>query len=135
MNMGDFHYLDIQTNSLPLFRAAYDRVLASPQQAELYRRVPFVYIWDDHDYGGNNSNRKAASRQAARLAYDEYVPHYPLAAGADDVPIYQSFAVGRAEFILVELPSECLDMRAKDSPPKHCIERDQTASVDAESPP
>ena len=32
MHLGDFQYLDIRTNNRALFRAAYDSVLASPQQ-------------------------------------------------------------------------------------------------------
>ena len=76
--MGDFHYLDIQTNSRALFRAAYDSVLASPEQSDLYRHVPIVYMWDDHDFGGNNSNRRSPSHEAARLTYEEVTfPHYP----------------------------------------------------------
>ncbi len=106
MNTGDFHYLNITNNDVSKFRAAYDRVLSSPQQADLYRNVPFVYIWDDHDFGGNNSNRRATSHEAVRLTYDEYVPHYPLAAGTGDAPIYQTFAVGRVKFILTDLRSE-----------------------------
>ena len=106
MNMGDFHYLNITTNLRSRFRAAYDAVLASPQQADLYRNVPFVYIWDDHDFGGNGSSKTAPSRPAARLTYQEYVPHYPLGAGSGDIPIYQSFNVGRVKFILTDLRSE-----------------------------
>jgi len=106
MNIGDFHYLNITTNSRTRFRAAYDLVLSSPEQSDLYRHIPFVYIWDDHDFGGNNSNRRASSHEAARLTYEEYVPHYPLASGNGDVPIYQSFTVGRAKFILTDLRSE-----------------------------
>ena len=106
MNVGDFHYLNITNDSRQEFRAAYDRVLGSPRQGHLYRYVPFVYMWDDHDYGGNNSGRMAASRAAARLSYQEYMAHYPLAAGKGDVPIYQAFTVGRARFILTDLRSE-----------------------------
>ena len=120
MNMGDFHYLNIQTNDRARFRAAYDAVLASPQQAELYRHVPFVYVWDDHDFGGNNSNRKASSHEAARLTYDEYVPHYPLPLAYSGVqrPICQSFSVGRVKFILTELRSERDDVKKKDNAAK-----------------
>ena len=118
LNMGDFHYLNIQTNDRSRFRAAYDAVLASPQQSDLYRQVPFVYIWDDHDFGGNNSNRKASSHEAARLTYDEYVPHYPLAAGTVDAAIYQSFQVGRVKFILTDLRSERDSVTNKDDASK-----------------
>lgn len=106
MNVGDFHYLDITNREIDRFRAAYDWVLSSPQQSDLYRSTAFVYMWDDHDFGGNNSNRRASSHQAARAAYDEYVPHYPLIAGGGDQPIYQTFTVGRAKFILTDLRSE-----------------------------
>jgi len=118
MNMGDFHYLNIATNVRSKFRAAYDSVLASPQQAELYRHVPFVYVWDDHDFGGNGSGRRAPSREAARLTYQEYVPHYPLGAGAGDVPIYHSFSVGRVKFILTDLRSERDSVTNKDDAAK-----------------
>jgi prolyl oligopeptidase len=121
MNTGDFHYLDIQTNSRPRFRDAYDTVLASPQQAELFRHIPFVYLWDDHDYGGNNSNRKATVHEAASLTYDEYVPHYPLPlafTGRGGGPICQSFSVGRVKFILTDLRSARDDIRKKDDAAK-----------------
>jgi phosphodiesterase/alkaline phosphatase D-like protein/dienelactone hydrolase len=123
MNMGDFHYLNIQTNDRARFRDAYETVLASPQQAQLYREVPFVYIWDDHDFGGNNSNRKASSHDAARGTYDEFVPHYPLPLAFEKGggPICQSFSVGRVKFILTELRSERDDVRKKDDARKSIL--------------
>jgi prolyl oligopeptidase len=130
MNMGDFHYQNIQTNDRSRFRAAYDAVLASPQQADLYRHVPFVYIWDDHDFGGNNSNRRASSHEAARLTYDEYVPHYPLplAFGRDEEgPICQTFAVGRVKFILTDLRSERDSVTNKDNAAKSLMGAKQKA--------
>ena len=121
MNMGDFHYLDINSDRPALFRAAYDTVLASPQQADLYRAVPFVYMWDDHDYGGNNATRKAKSHQAARKTYDEYVPHYPFADPLLAAPISQSFTVGRVKFILTDLRSDRDDPNDKDDARKSML--------------
>ena len=121
MNMGDFHYLNISTNSRPRYRAAYDLVLSSPQQAELYRNIPFVYMWDDHDFGGNDSNKKAKSHEAARYTYQEYVPHYPLAFGGGDIPISQSFNVGRVKFIIPDLRSERDEAKKKDGPEKSML--------------
>jgi prolyl oligopeptidase len=114
MNMGDLHYSDIKTNRPSLFRAAYDAVLASPQQGDLYRAVPFVYMWDDHDYGGNNANKKSTTHKAARDTYDEYVPHYPFANAHEEAPIYYSFVVGRVKFILTDLRSDRDDPKDKD---------------------
>jgi phosphodiesterase/alkaline phosphatase D-like protein len=106
LHMGDFHYEDIKNNDPAKFRWAYEAVFASTPQARLYREIPIAYIWDDHDFGGNNSDSTAASRPAARATYQEYVPHYPLAAGCCDVPIYQSFEAGRVYFILTDERSE-----------------------------
>jgi prolyl oligopeptidase len=114
MNIGDFHYLDIATNDVRRYRAAYDQVLASPQQSELYRHVAFDYVWDDHDSGGNNSNRKAGSHEAARAAYEEWVPHYPLAASPGPAPIYHSFSVGRVKFIVTDLRYDKDEQKKKD---------------------
>lgn len=127
MNIGDFHYLNIQSDSPEKFYAAYDQVLSSPLQADLYRNVPFVYIWDDHDYGGNNSSRTAGSHSAARLVYQDYVPHYQLAAGRGDVPIHQAFSVGRVRFILTDLRSERTPDSAKDTPEKTMMGAPQKA--------
>jgi len=115
MNMGDFHYLDIKTNSRARFRAAYDTVLASPQQSELYRQIPFVYMWDDHDFAGNNSDRNSKAQEASRLTYEEYVPHYPLAFQQEKLAICQSFAVGRVKFILTDLRSQRDEPKKKDN--------------------
>lgn len=106
IHTGDLHYRDIGVNDRNLFQAAFETVLASPTQSALYRSTPLVYIWDDHDYGPNDSTFLSRSRPAARLTYQEYVPHYPLAAGSGDVPIYHAFSVGRVRFIITDLRSE-----------------------------
>jgi phosphodiesterase/alkaline phosphatase D-like protein len=121
MNMGDFHYEDIKSNSPALFRAAYDKVLASPQQADLYRTIPLVYMWDDHDYGGNNASRKSTTHKAARNTYDEYVPHYPFADSHEEAPITQSFVVGRVKFIITDLRSDRDDPKDKDDEKKSIL--------------
>jgi alkaline phosphatase D len=114
MNIGDLHYENIAQNDRSVFRAAYETVLSSPTQADLYRHVPFAYMWDDHDYGPNDGDRTAPGREAARLTYQEYVPHYPLVAGRGNVPVYQAFTVGRARFILTDLRSERDSAKQKD---------------------
>jgi alkaline phosphatase D len=62
-------------------------------------------MWDDHDFGGNASDARNDVHEAARLTYQEYVPHYPLAAGSGNVPIHHAFTVGRVRFILTDLRS------------------------------
>jgi phosphodiesterase/alkaline phosphatase D-like protein len=118
MNIGDLHYLDIRENDRDRFRAGYDLVLSSRTQSTLYRYIPFVYMWDDHDFGGNNSSAAANVHEAARLTYQEYVPHYPLVAGSGNVPIHHAFTVGRVRFILTDLRSERTPITATDDASK-----------------
>jgi len=100
---GDFHYEDIAVNDPELFKQAYQDNFDSPKWDALLKQMPIAYIWDDHDYGPNNSDKTSPSREAARLAYREWVPHYET---PNKGPIYQSFDVGRATIILLDLRSE-----------------------------
>lgn len=106
LHTGDMHYADIGVNDVALFREAWETVLDSPRQAALYRSTALAYMWDDHDYGRNNSDRTAPGREAARLTYQLYVPHYPLPAGDGNIPIYQAFTVGRVRILLTDTRSE-----------------------------
>lgn len=121
LNTGDFHYENIRTNALVRFRMAYDEVLLSRPQAILYRSLPLVYVWDDHDFAGNNSDKRAPSYLAARHVYEEYVPHYEMPAGQGAVPIYQSFTAGRVKFILTDLRSERDAVKTPASPRKSML--------------
>ncbi len=117
-HLGDFHYENIAVNDRDVFRQAYEAVLGSPRQSDLYRTIPLVYMWDDHDFGPNNSDSTAPGRQAARLTYQEYAPHYPLMAGSGDVAIYQAFSVGRVRFIVCDSRSARSPWQAADTPDK-----------------
>ncbi len=102
LHMGDMHYNNIGVNNRDVFRQAYNSVLSSPTQSGLYRDVPIVYMWDDHDFGPNNSDSTAPGRWAARMTYQEYLPHYPFVEGSGDVAIYHAFSVGRVRFIVCD---------------------------------
>ncbi len=115
LHTGDFHYEDIDVDAPAPFRAAFRNVHASPEQSALYRSTPIAYVWDDHDYGPNNSSRRAPGQDAAQQVYREYVPHYPLATGSGTHPIYQAFTVGRVRFLVTDLRSARTDNEAPDS--------------------
>jgi alkaline phosphatase D len=113
LHLGDMHYQNIAVNDVAVFRAAFQNVWSQPNQRALYLTCPIEYIWDDHDYGPNNSDSTAPGRLAARLTYQECVPHYDLAAGSGNIAIYRSFAVGRAFFIV----TDCRSARSPDATP------------------
>lgn len=99
IHLGDLHYENISVNDQDVFHQAYDKVLKSPRQATLYREIPTIYVWDDHDYGPNNSDGTSITKPAAAAAYRSRVPHYPL---EESTSIYHSFDVGRVRFIVTD---------------------------------
>lgn len=105
LNCGDLHYSNIATNTPSAFYNAYTTVFSTGTRRDCFARMPFAYVWDDHDYGPDNTDKYSVSRPAARAAYRQAVPHYQLPAG-DDAAIYYAFQVGRAYFIVTDLRSE-----------------------------
>ncbi len=118
LHMGDFHYEDVASRRRAPYRRAYSASLAAPRQSRFYRSTPVAYVWDDHDFGGNNADARSPGRRAVRLVYQEMVPHYPLPAGSGDVPIQQSFSIGRLRFVLSDLRSERSPVASPDGPGK-----------------
>lgn len=100
---GDFHYGDIPDDDRARYDEVIDLTLRQTAQAALYRSIPIAYVWDDHDYGVNDSNFYSASRVAAMEAYRANVPSYPLAGELSAV--FQSFDVGRVRFLITDARS------------------------------
>jgi len=123
LHLGDMHYENIDAADPEVYREAWRGVLRSRSQSALYRSTPIAYTWDDHDFGPNNSDRLSPGRSAARQAYREMIPHYPLAAGAGDAPIHQAFSIGRVRFILTDLRSSRTPVRSWQQNPSMMGER------------
>lgn len=108
-HLGDIHYRNITVNDPALYRAAYDDnhnyalgFNPAARQGQFLRGQAITYVWDDHDFGPNNSDRTNPGRPAAQQVYRECVPHYPL---ADPAGIYQSWQVGRVLYIASDVRS------------------------------
>ena len=113
LHMGDLHYYNITGPArlvepvAGLFRRGLDRVLSQERQALFYRRTPLAYVWDDHDYGTDNSDGSSPTRDAVRRYYDSDLPHYPLPLAPNaDGPIAQVFDIGRVRFLMTDDRSE-----------------------------
>ncbi|MDX2692965.1 alkaline phosphatase D family protein [Streptomyces ipomoeae] len=108
-HLGDLHYKNIATNDPSLYRLAFFEnmnygafVNPAARQSEFFRSIASTYVWDDHDFGPNNSDRTSAGRPAAQQVYREWVPHYTL---PDAAGIHQSWRVGRILFIASDVRS------------------------------
>ena len=111
--LGDFHYGNIHKDCENEFLAHYNAALGSKKQSKLYKSTPIAYMWDDHDYGPNNSSGlskneygEIACQSVARQTYKNYVPHYPLSFNGNDQVISQTFKIGRVKYILTDHRSE-----------------------------
>ncbi|MDQ3624987.1 MAG: hypothetical protein M3463_21320, partial [Verrucomicrobiota bacterium] len=79
LHTGDFYYSKIKHNDAAMFRMAFHTHLRAPQLSAMLCSVPLLYMWDDHDFGRNDSNRATPTREAALEAYRKIVPHFPFA--------------------------------------------------------
>jgi len=99
---GDAHYGDIARDDAGSLLEVWQRTLTAPAQQALYQRVPVAYVWDDHDYGGNDADASSPARTMAQRVYRDLVPHPPLERPDD---IGQSFVIGRLRFVLTDTRS------------------------------
>ncbi|TVS10295.1 MAG: hypothetical protein EA424_25640, partial [Planctomycetaceae bacterium] len=127
IHTGDLHYEDIRQNEPERYRQAFSKVLASPRQNQFFRSMGVIYMWDDHDYGPNNSDARSPSRPAALASYRQVVPHYPLFAVGSDKPVGQAFTVGRVRFLMPDLRSAKMHNDLDDGPEKTMMGAEQLA--------
>ena len=112
IHMGDLHYrndlpfLGLKEAHLDDYRDNYDLVMDRARQRNLYQNIPLAYIWDDHDYGTNDSDGYYPLKHLASQVYRERVPCYPLVESLDTTKgkgaIYQFFIIGRVRFIMTD---------------------------------
>jgi alkaline phosphatase D len=124
-HLGDLHYENVHKANTIIYRKAYAEALNARRQADLYRNIPIVYTWDDHDFDNNDANMNAPGRKTARLAYQQCVPHYQLVEGKGDVAIYHAFTVGRVRFLISDTRSERTPKDEDDDEGKSMLGRKQ----------
>jgi alkaline phosphatase D len=108
VQLGDWGYPDQLISGYPTapgtIRESYGLRLDTNYSfaRRILSRMGIAYIWDDHDFGGNNSNGTMAAPLKGELlaAYDRYLPHYPLANPENG--LWHSFMVGNVEFFMID---------------------------------
>ena len=105
LNTGDLHYDNIDSPDIGRFRNSSQKAFLRRDMSQMGKRFPFVYIWDDHDYGPSNSDGTAPGRLESGRAYRECIPHYPLPASEPNGTIYQAFTANNTRFVMTDLRS------------------------------
>lgn len=117
LHLGDLHYHNFTTPDTAQYITAYDEALAAGP-GKVFRQFATHYVYDDHDYGPNDSDGDFVGRDNAVLAYRQRVPHPTLAESGDTDPVYHSFTVGRCIFIMTDLRSEASNSSVTDNSSK-----------------
>lgn len=133
IHMGDLHYYDLGSGShgisgggsLSNYRHAHSDVLLQSNQHDLYRNLPIVYMYDDHDWGPNNSDGTIPGRANSLQAYRERIPSYPLALPGTAQANYHSFQIGRVLFAVLDTRANADPNSESDSPAKTLLGDDQ----------
>jgi hypothetical protein len=127
---GDMHYANIGRADPALFRSVIDLQLSRPGPSTLLRSTPVAYVWDDHDFGGNNADGTSPTRDTAQEVYREVVPHYPLASAGGSIE--QAFDLGRARVIVTDGRSHRSPATAPDDVDKTMLGDAQQAWLEQE---
>jgi alkaline phosphatase D len=109
---GDFDHRDpgrditdlslIQERTRNMYKENFDRNIPRRRDFVDYiqRRGATAHLWDDHDYGYNDSDGNYIGKYVALQTYDEYWPSYSRPASEEG--IYHSWNWGHAQFILLD---------------------------------
>jgi len=119
--LGDNIYGD--TRDMAVLRAKYGKLAAKPGFKKLRASVPIAAVWDDHDYGEDDSGADYPMRAESKAAFLEFwqEPANSPRRGRDG--IYTSYMLGpegrRVQLILPDLrtnrtPITKLDLGGKD---------------------
>jgi alkaline phosphatase D len=100
--LGDNLYLrEVDWSSESGIWYRYQRNRRTPDLQKLFASMPHWAIWDDHDYGPDNSNRSFEMKETTLAAFNAYWGN--STAGEPGNPgIYTKFFRGDAAFILLD---------------------------------
>lgn len=101
--LGDTPYTDYNNTFYGPYQDAYKAWFGAAYVKNMLANIPYQYVWDDHDFCGNDSDSSAQGKPYVQSVYRQHIPHYPLEVSDS---IYHAFTVGRVRFIVTDLRSE-----------------------------
>ena len=99
LTLGDTHYADTTDPAIQLDH--HVRYRREPFHATVLRNIPTYSIWDDHDYGPNNSDGTAEGKERSLAGWKQFWMN--PGAGTEEVPgAFYRFTRGEVEFFAVD---------------------------------
>lgn len=96
--LGDTPY--INSSDLRVNRDRHREFLQMPTLAALGRDTPIWGTWDDHDFGGNDTDGNVPNKEVIRQVFTEYRAHRHFGDGREG--IYTRFRRGPIEVFLLD---------------------------------
>jgi len=125
IHMGDLHYRDWgATTTAADILAQYWTSFGSAAMAPTMAAIPLNYAWDNHDWGGDTSDRTAPAGDLVAAGYRRAIPSYPLPA-SDRRGCYHSWVIGRVRFIQLDVRSFREPQADPDGPGKSMLGAEQ----------
>jgi alkaline phosphatase D len=99
--LGDNHYGD--STDLERQRLYYTAHRQLAGFREITAKSPIYAIWDDHDFGPNNSDSTAVGKEQSRQAFYEYWANPARASEKEDPAIYHAFERSGVGFFMLDV--------------------------------
>lgn len=118
--LGDNTYFTVQAREWEdptLMEQRWSRARAMPNLQSLLAHTPHYAIWDDHDYGPNDSDRNYVLRDVAKNLFESYWPN-PASGLSEQDGIFFKFTFGRVEFFMLDTRYERSPNDAPNGPGK-----------------
>lgn len=127
IHMGDINYMDPDgTDTVATVLAQHRTSIGSASMGPLLARVGLTYAWDNHDYGGTDSDKNSAARPVVAAAMRAIFPSYTLPA-TDGVGGWFTYVLGRVRFIQLDTRSQRDPRTDTNSPSKTMLGTEQKA--------
>lgn len=96
--IGDTPYID--TTDLARQRKRYGEFLGQPGMAEWLSSTPLASIWDDHDFGLNDTDGRLKGKERSLQAFREWHANASFGTGSEGV--HHRFRIGPMEVFMLD---------------------------------
>jgi alkaline phosphatase D len=99
LTVGDTHYADTTNPTVQLEHHLTYRI--EKEFAKVLQQTPTYAIWDDHDYGPNNSDGTAKGKEFSLAGWKQAWPN-PVSGTPDTPGAFFKFSRGDVDFLVVD---------------------------------
>lgn len=127
IHMGDLNYQDWDgSTTRDDVMTMHAATLTNAQLVDVLANKPLTYVWDNHDWGGDTSDKTAPAGPYVASAHRAVFPSYTLPA-SDGVGLWHTWVIGRVRFIHLDTRSQRDPATDPDGPSKTMLGAEQKA--------